>query len=113
MTQSPPEAKRRFHRDDPTAVPVVLLAPYMAEGTVVFHQDRAHPGNSGDFFPSRTHVSISEKTRCQLLLAKSRVVLNVTLHPPATEGSPETFPFEIAAWEPMELPAKKAVAQAL
>ncbi|WP_395739875.1 hypothetical protein [Prosthecobacter sp.] len=108
MPNRSPEAKRRFHRDDPRAVRVVLLAPYMAEGTVVFHQDQAQPGAGGEFFPVQASVSIPEKTRCQLMLAKSRVVLNVTLHPPAAEGSSEPFPFEIAAWEPMELPAKKA-----
>ncbi len=105
MIQRSPEARGRFDKTSANAVPVVLLSPHRAEGTAVFHQHPGQTASGGDFFPGRTPVSIPEKTRGQLLLAKSRVLLNVTLFPPPASDNGERFPFEIDAWEPMELPA--------
>ena len=106
MMQSHPEGRGGSKKTKAAAVPVVLLSPFRAEGTVVFHQHLGQPGARGDFFPGKTKVSISEKIRCQMLLAKSRIVLNVTLFPPATNEVAH-FPFEVAAWEPMDLPTAK------
>lgn len=102
MIQSYPEVRSRFEKASSKSIQVVLLSPHMAEGTVVFHQHPDQSGGGGNFFPGRTKVSISEKTRCQLLLAKSRVLLNVTMFPSSETSTKEHFPFEIAAWEPLE-----------
>ncbi len=106
MIQSYPETRGRLKKASVEAIRVVLLAPYLTEGTVVFHQHPGQPGAAGDFLPGRTKVSISKKVRCQLMLAKSRVVLNVTLFPPQATSDLEHVPFEIAAWEPLELSAE-------
>lgn len=96
MIHSHPEVRDTFNKASFAAVPVVLLSPYMTEGTAVIH------GAGGDFFPGRTKVSITEKMRCQLLLAKSRIVLNVTLFPTPVTSDGEHFPFELVAWESLE-----------
>lgn len=104
MIQSCPEIRGTFSKARFAAVPVVLLSPCIAEGSAVFH------GARGDFFPGKTKISITEKTQCQLLMAKSRIVLNVTMHPPTVADDAEPLSFELVEWESLEQSPKTELA---
>lgn len=98
---SPPKSVVQFLRNTRSiGASAILLTDQPIEGTVVFNgQDR----NRGNFFPSKISVSIYETKRIQLLMAKSRIVLNVLISPQAEdEGNVEHYPFELAAWESLE-----------
>ncbi len=80
----------------------ILITPYKVEGTVIFDQNGDQPGVRGSFIPTKTRITIAENERCQLLMEKSNIVLNVRMSPVRSETSDaEYFRFEIAVWEPM------------
>ncbi|WP_395747353.1 hypothetical protein [Prosthecobacter sp.] len=81
----------------------ILLADQQVEGMAVFNGGDPSLTSGGTFFPSKVSLSIAGRQRSQLLLAKSRIVLNVILSPqPADEIPVQHFPFEVAAWESLE-----------
>ena len=81
----------------------ILISPHKVEGTVIFDENGGQPGVRGSFIPTQTKISISENERCQLLLEKSNIVLNVRMSPSRSETvDAECFRFELAVWEAME-----------
>ncbi len=80
----------------------ILITAHKVEGTVIFDQKGEEPVIRGDFIPSKTKISISENERCQLLLEKSNVVLNVRVSPGLSKTlGEEHFRFEVVVWEAM------------
>ena len=81
----------------------ILISPHKVEGTAIFDQKGEQPGICGSFIPTHAKITISENERCQLLLGKSNIVLNVRMSPGRSEtGDAEHFRFEVAVWEAME-----------
>ena len=98
----PQELRESLSRTDQFISSATLIHPCLTEGTVVFDHAGEKPGVRGDFFPWSTKISISENERCQLLLAKSSVVLNVIMSPGPSERSEVLYyRFELVAWEPL------------
>lgn len=105
MSQSaPPKAVLEFLRSTrTTGAPALLLLDQPVEGTVVFNGHGKAVNERGEFFPSKVSVPLRERKRTQLLMAKSRVVLNVIISPQPEDGSTvEHLPFEMATWESLE-----------
>lgn len=81
----------------------ILITSHKVEGTVIFDSKGEGPVIRGDFIPSKTKISISENERCQLLLEKSNVVLNVRVSPGLSKAlGEEHYRFEVVVWETME-----------
>ncbi len=81
----------------------ILISPYKVEGTVIFDQKGEQPGMRGSFIPTNNKITISDNERCQLLLEKSNIVLNVRMSPgPSATSDADHFRFEVAVWEAME-----------
>ncbi|MBN8420110.1 MAG: hypothetical protein J0L73_14425 [Verrucomicrobia bacterium] len=80
----------------------ILITPQKVEGTVIFDQKDGQSVNRGDFIPSQPNVVIAENERCQLLLGKSNVVLNVRISRGRSRAlEEEHFRFEVVVWESM------------
>ncbi len=102
-THLPKELRESLRRTGQFVSRAILLSPQRAEGTAVFDQRGGKPGTSGDFFPTRTSLVVSENERCQLHLEKSNIVLNVRLSPSRSEPrNVEHFRFSLVAWEAVE-----------
>lgn len=80
----------------------ILLAPQKVEGTVIFDPKDGQAVLRGDFIPAQPGVSMAEGERCQLLLEKSNVVLNVRMSPGRSQVlGGDHFRFEVVVWEAM------------
>lgn len=80
----------------------ILICSHKVEGTVIFDQAE-QPVIGGDFIPARGNVLIGDNERCQLLLEKSNVVLNVRMSRGRSKTlGEEHFRFEVVVWEAME-----------
>ena len=99
----PKELRESLRRNDQFVSRAILISPHKVEGTVIFDEDGDQPGVRGHFVPTQTKISISENERCQLLLEKSNIVLNVRMSPGQTETSDaDYFRFELVVWESLQ-----------
>ena len=93
----PKEVLEILRRRSSIGLPAALLSPHWAEGTVIFDQSEETLSVRGDFFSNKSKVTMPEIQRCQLLLAESRIVLNVIMFPGKSEScNVEHFHFELA-----------------
>ncbi len=98
----PKEVREYLARTNSVSLRVVLQSPCWAEGSVIFDQPDEGAAIRGDFFPAKTKVVISEAVSGQFLLAKSSILLNVTLTPGRMKGTDvEHCRFEIVGWNPL------------
>lgn len=82
---------------------ILIASHHKVEGTVIFDPKGEAPVIRGDFIPSQPKISISENERCQLLLEKSNVVLNVRVSPGLSKALGENhYRFEVVVWEAMQ-----------
>ncbi len=99
----PKEVREYLLRTNSVSLRVVLLSPCHSEGRVIFDPSDEELSVRGDFFPHGTKVLLSESVRGQFLLAKSSILLNVTLTPGRMEKSDiEHCRFELVEWKSSE-----------